>query len=334
MAAEKAPVRVVITGAAGQIGYSLIPLVASGSVFGPAQPVILHLLDIEPAKKALEGVVMEIQDALYPLLAGIVATISAQEAFTGVNFAILLGGFPRKAGMSRADLMSKNSPIFVEQGQALNKYADRNVKVLVVANPANTNCLVAATNAPDIPKANFSALTRLDQNRARFQIAKRFGVNCGKVHNVTIWGNHSKTMVPDSSNGFIEKGGENVPIPKLAGPEDEKWLLDEFTPTVQNRGTTVIEMRGLSSAMSAAKASADHVHDWFHGTAKGETASMAVFSDGSYGAPAGVFFSFPVTISNGSWTIVKDLPLSDRTKAMLKATGEELLAEKVDAGLA
>jgi len=329
MAALKAPLRVLVTGAAGQIAYSFIPLVASGRVFGADQPVILHLLDIPEMEKVLRGVEMEIQDCGYRLLQDVLVTVKPEEAFTNVQVAVLLGGFPRKQGMTRADLLAKNGPIFVQQGQLLDKYADRNVKVLVVANPANTNCMVAALNAPSLPKSAFSALTRLDENRARYQLAAKLRVrDITLVQNVTIWGNHSKSMVPDVSRAVIIEDGQLVPV----GAVDEKWLKDEFIPTVQNRGTLVIEKRGLSSAMSAAQAAGDHLASWLLGTPKDLTASMGVWSDGSYGAPKDVIFSFPVTCKNGAYTIMKDLPLDDLRKGLLAATGEELLAEKKEAG--
>jgi len=329
MAALKAPLRILVTGAAGQIAYSFIPLVAAGHVFGPDQPVILHLLDIPEMEKVLRGVEMEIQDCGYPLLQDVLVTVKPEEAFTNVQVAVLLGGFPRKQGMTRADLLAKNGPIFVQQGQLLDKYADRNVKVLVVANPANTNCMVAALNAPSLPKTAFSALTRLDENRARYQLAAKLRVRDPKmVQNVTIWGNHSKSMVPDVSRAVIMEDGQPVPVFSV----DEKWLKDEFISTVQNRGTLVIEKRGLSSAMSAAQAAADHVATWLLGTPKDLTTSMGVWSDGSYGAPKDVIFSFPVTCKDGTYTIVKGLPVDDLRKGLLTATGEELLAEKKEAG--
>lgn len=330
MSSAKAPLRVLITGAAGQIGYSLIPLLASGRVFGHDQPVILHLLDIEPAKNALSGVAMEIEDALFSLVHGVVPTTNVQEAFTNIDVAILLGGFPRKPGMTRADLLSKNSPIFIEQGKALNQFAKKTVKVLVVANPANTNCLIAASNAPDLPKSAFSALTRLDQNRAAFQIAKKLKVGLHEVKNVTIWGNHSKTMFPDLSTVLLHKENKDVPALSLLTNE-EKWVKEEFIPTVQNRGTVVMEARGLSSAMSAAAAIADHLSSWILGTKPGESVSMGVWSDGSYGAPKDVIFSFPVSCNHGEWKIVQDLPVNDQGQAMLKVTGDELVAEKAEA---
>jgi len=330
--AAKAPLRVLVTGAAGQIAYSLIPLIASGKTFGEDQPIILHLLDIEPMKTVLNGVVMEIEDALFPALHSVVATTNTEDAFRGVQVAVLLGGFPRKAGMTRADLLSKNAPIFVAQGKALNTLADKNVKVLVVANPANTNCLIAASNAPDLPRSAFSALTRLDANRARAQVANKLGVNLKYINNVLIWGNHSKSMVPDLSHGTLTTAdGKQTPLPAAIG--DEKWISDVFVPTVQNRGTAVIEARGLSSALSAAQAVSDHTRDWILGTKPGQWTSMAVWSDGSYGAPKDVIFSFPVTCAKGEFQLVRDVPLSDAQKKLLKITGDELVAEKGEAGL-
>jgi len=301
----KEPIRVAISGAAGQIGYSLIPLVASGDVFGPTNPVILHLLDIEPMEKVLRGVVMEIEDANYPLVQGVVATSDPNVAFKDVKYAFLVGGFPRKQGMQRADLMAKNAPIFVQQGQALDTHAARDVKVLVVANPANTNAWMCAINAPSLPKTAFSALTRLDHNRALGQVANKLNTTVGRVRNVCIWGNHSKTQVPDLEHAkVVSADGKES---NVVSAVDEKWVNETFIPTVQERGATVIEARGLSSAMSAAKASAEHMSNWARGTGVDEFVSMGVWSDGSYGVKKDIIFSFPVTCENGNYKIVQNL---------------------------
>lgn len=335
-AGKKAPVRFLITGAAGQIGYSLIPLVASGAVLGPDQPVILHLLDIPPAQKVLQGVVMEIEDCNYPLVHGIVATTDVQEACKGVQYAILVGGFPRKEGMTRRDLLERNSKIFVEQGKALNDHADRNVKVLVVANPANTNCLVAIRNAPNLDPANFSCLTRLDHNRAASQLAKKLNVPFSAVKNPIIWGNHSSTMYPDASIAVYSdaEGKEHKVIEAI----DAKWLQGEFLKTVAERGAAVISARGLSSAMSAAHAAAQHMRDWVLGTKPGEVVSMGIYTGAPdaagtapYGIARDIVYSFPVTCEGGKWKIVEGLTLDDFAKSALKKTEEELLSERKDA---
>jgi len=318
---SKSPIRVLITGSAGQIGYSLIPLVAGGKIWGENQPVILHLLDIPPAQKALQGVCMEIEDCAYPLVHGIVATTELKEACAGVNVAILVGGIPRGKDMTRGDLLGKNSPIFIGQGKALSEYADKNCKVLVVANPANSNAYVAMMNASNIPKENFTCLTRLDQNRAVGQLALKLKTTPGNVKNAIIWGNHSSTMYPDAS--IATANGQ-----KVSEQVDEAYLSGEWSKTVQERGAAVIAARGLSSAMSAANAVADHLRDWLVGTKEGEIVSMGVCSDGSYGVTEGLIYSFPVTCKAGAWTIVQGLTLSDAAKAALKATEQELLNEK------
>lgn len=329
MSAVKAPLRVMISGAAGQIGYSLIPLIASGSVFGADQPIILHLLDLEFAQKTLQGVVMEIDDCAYPLVQSVVATSDLQVACTGVNYAVLVGGFPRKAGMQRKDLMDKNVPIFVGQGRALNAYADKNVKVLVVANPANTNSLILALNAPDIPKTNFSCLTRLDDNRAKAQLAQKAGVQVAQVKNTIIWGNHSKTQFPDISHAIVSKDSQEHPAAALVN--DDEWNRTKFIPTVQNRGAAVIEMRGLSSAMSAANASADHLRDWHNGTKPGEYVSMGIFTTGQYGVEPGLMFSFPCICKDGQYQVVEGLAWDELSQTMIKATEKELIEEKAEA---
>lgn len=330
-AADVKPWRVLVTGAAGQIAYSLIPLICDGTIFGQQQPVILHMLDIPQAEAALEGIVMEIEDGAYPLLKGVVATVDVQTAFTGVNVAILVGGFPRLAGMDRADLLGKNAAIFEVQGKALNDFADADVKVLVVANPANTNCLIAASNAPRIPKENFSALTRLDQNRATGAVAKQLGVGAAAVQDVIIWGNHSNTMVPylGASKFQDAQGNWKSTTEALAAA----WIQD-FVPFVQTRGAAVIKARGKSSAMSAANAVKDHLQDWLLPAAKpGKICSMAVWTTGQqYGVAKGLYFSLPVIAENGKYKVVS-YELDENTQALLKVTEKELLEERETAGV-
>jgi len=319
------PVKVVITGAAGQIGYSLIYMVGSGYVFGPDQPVILHLLDIAPMMGVLGGVCMEIDDCAMPLVKGVVATDNPEEAFKDVDAAFMVGAMPRREGMERKDLLAANVKIFKVQGQALDQFAKKSVKVLVVGNPANTNALICSHYAPSIPKENFSAMTRLDANRAAAQLAKKAGVEVVQVKNVIIWGNHSSTQFPDAAHATIS----GKPAPEVIN--DPEWIKTVFLPTVQKRGAAVIAARKLSSAMSAAKAASDHMKSIWAGTPEGEWASMGVFSDGSYGTPEGVMFSFPVTLSGKKWTIVQDLPLDDFAKEKLSATGKELCEERDEA---
>jgi len=318
-------VKVVVTGAAGQIAYSLLYQLASGYVFGPNQPVSLSLLDIGPMMTVLNGVVMELQDSALPLLRDVVATDNAAVAFKDIDAAFLVGAMPRKEGMERKDLLAANVKIFKIQGQALDKYAKKSAKILVVGNPANTNALICSHYAPSIPKENFSAMTRLDQNRAAAQLALKAGCKVGEVKKVTIWGNHSSTQFPDAEQALI--GGK----PALSVVKDEAWLRNEFIPIVQKRGAAVIAARKLSSAMSAAKAACDHMKSWFQGTPSGDWVSMGVFSDGSYNTPPGVMFSFPVTISNQKWSIVKGLGLSDFAKEKLALTGKELCEERDEA---
>merc|ERR1719192_2660194 len=318
----KSPIKVVVTGAAGQIAYSLIYQLASGVVFGPDQPLHLHLLDIGPMMGVLGGVAMEVQDSALPLVAGVTATDEVATAFRDIDAAFLVGAMPRKEGMERKDLLAANVKIFKVQGEALDKFAKKSVKVLVVGNPANTNALICSHYAPSIPKENFSAMTRLDQNRAAGQIAEKLGVPISAVKKVTIWGNHSSTQFPDAAQATCN--GELVKL-------DQTWLETEFVPTVQKRGAAVIAARKLSSAMSAAKAASDHMKSWFSGTADNDWVSMGVFSDGSYNTPVGVMFSFPVTIKKGKWAIVKGLPLDDFAKEMLDITGKELCEEREEA---
>jgi len=316
------PVRVLITGAAGQIAYSLTFQIARGDMFGPDQPVILHLLDIPPMIEALGGVVMELEDCAFPLLHGVVPTVDLKEAFTDIDYALFLGAMPRREGMERSDLLKANAGIFKTQGSALDTYAKKTVKVLVVGNPANTNCLIAATCAPSIPKENFSCLTRLDHNRARSQIALKLKVNINEVHNITIWGNHSSTQYPDVNHGTVG----STPIREAV--KDDAWLNDEFIKKVQQRGGAVIKARKLSSAASAAKAIVDHIYDWVHGTPAGQTVSMGIWSTGFYGIQAGLIYSFPVTIKDGKYTVQEGLHIDDFSRARLKETEEELISER------
>lgn len=316
------PVRVAVTGAAGNIGYAILFRIANGDLFGPEQPVILHMLEITPAMKALEGVAMELEDCAFPLLQGMVLSDDANRAFDGVNWALLIGARPRSKGMERKDLLDANGAIFKPQGQALNSRAAADVRVLVVGNPANTNCLIAMRNAPDIPNDRFTAMTRLDHNRAVSQLANKAQVHVTDVKKVTIWGNHSSTQYPDAYHAEI--GG----APAAAVIDDDAWIRGTFIPAVQQRGAAVIEARGQSSAASAANAAINHVQSWHHGTPEGDWVSMAIPSTGVYGAPQGVIFSYPVTIRNGRYSIVEGLPLSDFDRQMLAATGRELEEER------
>lgn len=326
MSAE--PARILITGAAGQIAYSLVFPVARGDLLGPNQPVILHLLDIPAMSEALKGVVMELTDCAYPLLKGVVATTDVKEAYTNVDYVLMVGAFPRKEGMERKDLLKINTNIFSEQGAAIDQYAKKTVKVLVVGNPANTNCLVALTCAPSIPKENFSALTRLDHNRAKAQIANKANVSIDEVHNVVIWGNHSSTQYPDVSHGYIVEPSKTV----RSVINDDQWLNNDFISTVQKRGAAIIAARKLSSAGSAAKAIIDHMREWIFGTKKDEIISMAVSSNGNpYGIAEGLVFSFPVTVADGKWTIVPGLNIDEFSRSKLDLTTKELLEEREQA---
>ncbi len=319
-----APIRVAITGAAGNIGYALVFRIANGDLFGPEQPVILHLLEIPPAMKALEGVAMELEDGAFALLQDMVLTDNAETAFDGVNWALLVGARPRSKGMERADLLEANAAIFVTQGRALNARAAADVRVAVVGNPANTNCLVAQLNAADIPPERFTAMTRLDHNRAKSQLAQRAGVPVAEVTRVTIWGNHSSTQYPDAYHARI--GGR--PAAEVIG--DDTWIRETFIPTVQQRGAAIIEARGQSSAASAANALINHVQNWHGGTPPDDWVSMAVPSTGAYGAPEGVIFGYPVTIADGQYRIVEGLELSDFDRERFRVTGEELVQERQD----
>lgn len=318
----KSPLRVTVTGAAGNIGYALLFRIANGDLFGPDQPVILQLLEITPAMKALEGVAMELDDCAFPLLAGMVLTDDANVAFAGANWALLVGARPRSKGMERKDLLSANGAIFTVQGKAINDNAASDIRVLVVGNPANTNAFIAMRSAPDVPAERFTAMTRLDHNRARTQLAAKAGVPITEVKHVTIWGNHSATQYPDAYHATI--GGK--PAAEVIG--DDAWIKDTFIPTVQKRGAAIIEARGQSSAASAANAAINHIQTWYHGTAAGDWVSMAIPSTGAYGSPAGVIFSYPVTVKDGKYTIVPGLALSDFDQQMIKATGDELVEEK------
>jgi len=322
---SKAPLTVCVTGAAGQIGYALLPHLCSGATFGPDQPVNLHLLDlnIEAVQTNLGGVKMELEDATYPLLKNVVTTGDAKVAFTGADAVIMLGAFPRKDGMERKDLLEKNCGIFKEQGELLNTVASKTVKVLVVGNPANTNCLIASKCAPNIPKENFSALTRLDHNRAIGQLAIKAGAPVEQIANSIIWGNHSSTQFPDWSHATVN----GKPAKEVIG--DEKWYQETFIPQIQKRGAAIIAARKLSSALSAAQAISDHMNNWFLGTPAGKFVSMAVESTGNtYGVADGLMYSFPVTCAGGKWSIVSGLALDDFAKAKLKATEDELVEEK------
>ncbi len=316
------PVKVAVTGAAGQIGYSLLFRIASGSLLGPDTPVELRLLEITPALKALEGVVMELDDCAFPTLAAVETGDDPNQIFDGVNLALLVGARPRSKGMERGDLLEANGGIFKPQGQALNDHAADDVRVLVTGNPANTNALIAMSNAPDIPDERFSALTRLDHNRALAQLAAKAGVGVNDLAKMTIWGNHSATQYPDIFHAEVH--GKNA----AETVDDQSWLENDFIPTVQKRGAAIIEARGASSAASAASATVDAARDWLQGTADGDWASMAVVSDGSYGVPEGLISSFPVTTTHGDWSIVQGLDINDFSRARIDASTAELAEER------
>jgi len=316
------PVRVAVTGAAGQIGYSLVFRVASGQLLGPDQPVVLQLLEIPPAMGALEGVAMELDDCAFGLLSGIKLTDRPETAFDGVGVALLVGSRPRTKGMERKDLLEANGAIFTGQGQALNDRAADDLRVLVVGNPANTNCLIAMANAPDVPTERFSAMTRLDHNRALTQVATRAGVSVNDVSRMTIWGNHSATQYPDL---FRCRVGARSAAEVIG---DQTWLEDTFIPTVQQRGAAIIEARGASSAASAANAAIDHISDWLSGTPEDNWVSMAVRSDGRYGVDQGLISSFPVTCNDGDWSIVPDLEIDEFSRARIDVSVDELVTER------
>jgi malate dehydrogenase len=316
------PLRVAITGAAGQIGYSLLFRIASGAMFGPDQPVILHLIEIEPALKALNGVVMELEDCAFPLLKGVVPTANLDEGFRGVNWALLVGSVPRKQGMERKDLLGINGKIFIGQGKAIEKNAAKDVRVLVVGNPCNTNCLIAMNNAPGIPRERWFAMTKLDENRAKTQLARKASVDVTAVSNLAIWGNHSSTMYPDFFNARIH----NRPVPEVIGHRE--WLEKEFISIVQKRGASIIEARGLSSAASAANAVVDTVRALTHPTPANDCFSVAVCSDGSYHTEQGLIFSYPMRSDGKSWQIVQGVPVNEFSRAKITATENELKEEK------
>ena len=318
----KTPIRVAVTGAAGQIGYSLLFRIASGSMFGPEQPVILHLIEIEPALPALQGVVMELDDCAFPLLKGILPTASLDEGFRGVNWALLVGSVPRKQGMERKDLLGINGKIFIGQGQAIQKNGAPDVRVLVVGNPCNTNCLIAMNNARDLPKDRWHAMTRLDENRAKSQLAQRAKVDVTSVTNLAIWGNHSSTQYPDFYNAKIN----GKPAPEVIG--DEAWLQGEFISTVQQRGAAIIKARGASSAASAANAIVDTVRSIVTPTPAGDWTSVAVHSDGSYGVEPGIITSFPIRSTGSKLEIVQGLPVNEFSRQKIEATVNELKEER------
>jgi malate dehydrogenase len=318
---SRAPVRVAITGAAGQIGYQLSFRIASGQMLGADQPVILQLLELTPALGALQGVAMELDDCAFPTLAGVVTTDDANVAFKDADYALLVGAKPRGPGMERADLLMGNAKIFSAQGKALNAHAKPEVKVLVVGNPANTNALIAQQNAPDLNPANFTAMTRLDHNRALAQLAAKAGKHTTDVKGAIIWGNHSATQYPDISHCTIAGKAASEAA-------DSNWLKSEFIPIVQQRGAAIIKARGLSSAASAASAAIDHMHDWALGTPAGEWTSMAIPSDGSYGIAPGVIYSYPVTCKGGKYAIVQGLAISDFSRKLMDATDKELREER------
>ena len=318
----KNPVHVTVTGAAGQIGYALVHRIASGQLLGPEQPVVLRLLEIEPAMAALEGVVMELEDGAHRLLAGIEPTSDLKTAFDGTSWALLVGSIPRKAGMERGDLLSVNGGIFGPQGNAINEHAADDVRVLVVGNPCNTNCLIARSNAPDVPADRWFAMTRLDENRAKTQLAQKAGVHHGEVSNLAIWGNHSATQFPDFAHALI--GG--TPAPEVI--TDTEWLQTTFLETVQKRGAAVIEKRGASSAASAAHAAIDSVNSVVFATRDGDWHSLAVCSNGEYGVPEGLQFGYPVRSDGSSWTVVDGIEHDDFAKAKIAVTTDELVAER------
>ena len=317
----KRPVRVAITGAAGQIGYQLCFRIAAGDMLGPDQPVVLQLLEITPALGALEGVVMELRDAAFPLLTDIVATDDAEVAFQDTDYALLVGARPRGPGMERADLLSANGAIFGPQGAAMNKVASRDIKVLVVGNPANTNALIAQSAAPGLNPRNFTAMTRLDHNRALAQLSGKLGTHHSNLSNMIIWGNHSSTQYPDIR--FAEVDGNTV-----AGDVDQSWYRDTFIPDVQQRGAAIIKARGASSAASAASAAIDHIRSWALGTPDGDWVSMAVPADGSYGIEPGIIYSFPCVCDNGDYRIVQGLDVDDFSRERMNATEVELREER------
>jgi len=317
----KSPVRVLVTGAAGQIGYALLFRIAAGDMLGKDQPVILHLLEITPALPALQGVVMELNDCAFPTLAGVVATDDVNVAAKDVDYALLVGARPRGPGMERKDLLEANGAIFAPQGKALNAHAKRNVKVLVVGNPANTNALIAQQNAPDLDPNCFTAMVRLDHNRALSQLAEKTGTHTTQIKQVTIWGNHSSTQYPDIHHASVNGKAALSLV-------DEKWYKDTFIPTVQQRGAAIIKARGASSAASAASAAIDHMRTWALGTAEGDWASMGIPSDSSYGIKPGVIYGYPVTCKDGKFSIVQGLDINAFSRERMDATEKELREER------
>ena len=317
----KKPVRVTVTGAAGQIGYALVFRIASGAMLGDDQPVILQMLDITPAMEALNGVKMELEDCAFPLLAGIVCTDDPNVSFKDADYALLVGARPRGPGMERKDLLEANAAIFSVQGKAINDHASRNIKVLVVGNPANTNALITQRNAPDINPHNFTAMTRLDHNRAKTQIALKTGTTVNDVTNMTIWGNHSATQYPDLFNAKV-KGKAAISL------VNQQWYEEDFIPTVQQRGAAIIKARGASSAASAANAASGHMRSWALGTEGDDWVSMGVQSDGSYGIQKGLIYSFPCRCSKGEWTIVQGVEVGEFSRAKMSATEQELAEER------
>lgn len=315
------PVRVTVTGAAGQISYSLLFRIAAGEMLGPNQPVILQLLEITPALDALNGVAMELEDCAFPLLAGIQCTDQADIAFKDTDYALLVGARPRGPGMERKDLLEANAAIFSAQGKAINDHASRDIKVLVVGNPANTNALITQRNAPDINPRQFTAMTRLDHNRAMSQMADKAGMTVNDVKNMTIWGNHSATQYPDIHHATVD----GQPAIDMV---DQNWYEDEFIPTVQQRGAAIIKARGASSAASAANAAIAHMRTWVQGTESGDWVSMGVYSDGSYGISEGLIYSFPCTCEAGDWSIVQGLEINSFSREKMTATEKELTEEK------
>ncbi|MEJ2273517.1 MAG: malate dehydrogenase [Woeseiaceae bacterium] len=317
----KSPVRVTITGAAGQIGYQLAFRIASGQMLGKDQPVVLQLLEITPALDALKGVVMELDDCAFPTLAGVVPTDDPDVAFKDADYALLVGARPRGPGMERKDLLEANAAIFSVQGKALNQHASRDIKVLVVGNPANTNALITQANAPDLDPRNITAMTRLDHNRAKAQLAAKTDSHVNDIRCMAIWGNHSATQYPDVSHATV--GGKAA-----LDLVDQDWLVDQFIPVVQQRGAAIIKARGASSAASAASAAIDHMHDWALGSADNDWVSMAVPADGSYGIEPGIIYSFPVRCANGDYAIVQDLDISDFSRSRMDETEKELREER------
>lgn len=317
----KAPVRVTVTGGAGQISYALLFRIASGAMLGEDQPVILQLLEITPALDALNGVAMELDDCAFPLLKGVVCTDDPMVAYKDADYALLVGARPRGPGMERKDLLEANAAIFSVQGKAIDTVASKDIKVLVVGNPANTNALITQRNAPSIDPRNFTAMTRLDHNRAMTQIAQKTGKDVTEVTNMTIWGNHSATQYPDLFNAKV--AGETA-----VDLVDQEWYEGDFIPTVQQRGAAIIKARGASSAASAANAAIDHMRSWALGTAEGDWVSMAVYSDGSYGIEEGLIYSFPCTCKDGDWSIVQGVEVGEFSQAKMKATEQELCEER------